>query len=80
MTSLLSTRQCDVEESALFLQFLPRIAHHRGEEIFLQPYDKYVRELQSLCRVDGHQRDAVLIVARLVLVGHQRDLAEVDTE
>ena len=80
MTRLLGTRQSDVEESALFLQLLARIAHHRGEEIFLQPYDKYVRELQPLRRVDGHQRDAVFLVARLVLVGHQRDLAEVDAE
>ena len=74
----LGTRDGHVEQSALLLQLAHGVGtHRRREDILLQAHDEDRRELQALCRVDGHQHHLVVLVAVVAVeIGQQRHLLQ----
>ena len=75
---LLCSRDGHIEQSALLLQLAHRVRTHRtGEDVFFESHHEHRRELQSLGRVDGHQRHLVVLVAIIAVeIRQQRHLLQ----
>ena len=75
---LLGTRDGDIQQATLLFQFTHAICTHwRRKYVFFQSDDKHRWELQSLRRMNGHQRHlGLFLIALAVQVCQQGNLLQ----